>query len=122
MATGRFVAAALLHRGGWGKVKGLGRRQGETDDVTRPARIPRGTCYYWNMTAKIVGLPDELHQQIVEFARRTGRAESGLLHEAIAIYPQARHVPRPRSDGTIDDPEFAARDGDDVLAANWRPV
>ena len=72
------------------------------------------------MVAKKIELSDELHQQIADLARQTGRAETDLLREAIATYVQAHRVPRPRSDGTIDDPDLAARDIDEWLAANWR--
>jgi predicted transcriptional regulator len=74
------------------------------------------------MVARTVELSDELQRQIAELARQTGRAEADLLHEAIATYVQIHRVPHPRSDGTIDDSEFAARDIDDWLAATWRPV
>jgi hypothetical protein len=74
------------------------------------------------MVAKMIELSDELQQQIADLARQTGRAETDLLHEAIATYVQARRVPRPRSDGAIDDPDLAARDVDEWLAANRRPA
>jgi predicted transcriptional regulator len=74
------------------------------------------------MVAKVIELSDEIQQQIADLARQTGRAETDLLHEAIATYVQARRVPRPRSDCAIDDPEFAAHDVDEWLAANWLPA
>jgi Ribbon-helix-helix protein, copG family len=74
------------------------------------------------MATTTVELSDELHRQIAELARHTGRSEAELLHEAIAGYVHARRAPHPRSDGTIDDPDLAARDVDEWLAANWRPV
>lgn len=70
------------------------------------------------MVAKTIELSDELQQQIAELARQTGRAETDLLHEAIATYVQAHRVPRPRSDGTIDDSALAARDIDAWLNAS----
>jgi hypothetical protein len=73
------------------------------------------------MVAKVVELSDELQQQIAELARRTGRAEEDLLQEAIATFVQSSRVPHPKSDGTIDDPDLAARDIDAWLTANWRP-
>ncbi|HEY7033759.1 MAG TPA: hypothetical protein VH482_20655 [Thermomicrobiales bacterium] len=74
------------------------------------------------MATKTVELSDELLRQIADLARQTGRAEMDLLHEAIAGYVHVHRAPRPRSDATLDDPELAARDLDDWLAAHWRPV
>ena len=73
------------------------------------------------MVAKTIELSDELQQQIADLARQTGRPETDLLHEAIATYVRTRRTHRPRSDGTIDAPDLAARDFDKWLAANWRP-
>jgi predicted DNA-binding protein len=74
------------------------------------------------MVATLVELPDELHQQIAALARQTGQAEADLLHEAIAIYVRANRAPAPKSDDTIEDLELAARDVDEWLARNWRPI
>ena len=81
----------------------------------------RRECYHELMVARTVEPSDELHRQISELARQTGRAETDLLNEAIATYVKVNRVPQPTSDGMIDDPELAARDLDDWLAANWRP-
>jgi predicted transcriptional regulator len=74
------------------------------------------------MVTRTVELPDELHRQITELARQSGRAETDLLHEAIAIYVQTHRAPVPKSDGAIEDVVLAARDVDEWLTANWRPV
>jgi predicted transcriptional regulator len=74
------------------------------------------------MVARVIELSDELEQQIADLARRTGRTESDLLQEAIAAFVQTQRAANPKSDGTIDDPDLAARDVDAWLAANWRPA
>ena len=73
------------------------------------------------MVATVIDLPDELRQHIEELARQTGRAKADLLSEAIATFMRTRRVPRPRSDGVMDDPELAARAIDEWLAASWHP-
>lgn len=73
------------------------------------------------MVARVVELSDELQQQIADLSQQTGRAEADLLQEAITTFVHAHRVPRPKSDGTIDDPDLDARDIDEWLAANWRP-
>ena len=73
------------------------------------------------MVAKVIELPDELQRRIEELSRQTGRDEADLVRDAIETYVNLNDVPQPTSDGTIDDPDLAARDLDDWLAANWRP-
>ncbi len=73
------------------------------------------------MVAKVIELPDELQRRIEELSRQMGRDEADLVRDAIATYVDLHDVPQPTSDGTIDDPDLAARDIDDWLAANWRP-
>lgn len=73
------------------------------------------------MVTRVIELSDELQQQIADLARRTGRAESDLLQEAVATFVHSSRIPTPKSDDTIDDPDLAARDIDAWLAANWRP-
>jgi metal-responsive CopG/Arc/MetJ family transcriptional regulator len=73
------------------------------------------------MVAKVIELPDELQRRIEELSRQIGRDEADLVRDAITTYIDLHDVPRPKSDGTIDDPCQAARDIDDWLAADWRP-
>jgi predicted transcriptional regulator len=73
------------------------------------------------MVARVIELSEELDRNVTELARRTGRAETDVLRDAIVAYVRAPDAMRPRSDGTIDDPDLAARDIDGWLAANWRP-
>lgn len=69
----------------------------------------------------MIELSDDLGRKIAELSRQTGRAERDLVADAVAIYLRSHLVPRPASDGTIDDPGLNAADIDDWLAANWRP-
>lgn len=73
------------------------------------------------MVATIIELTEELQRRVHELSLQTGRSESDLLREAVATYVAAHQIPRPKSDGSIDDPDLAARDIDDWLDANWQP-
>ena len=79
------------------------------------------------MATTTIELSPKLKRQLEELARRTGRAESDVVREALETYMKthaprsARRRPMPKSMGMIDDPELNAGDVDDWLRANWRP-
>jgi predicted transcriptional regulator len=79
------------------------------------------------MATTTIELSPKLKRQLEELARRTGRAESDVVREALETYvkahapAQVRRRPMAKSMGMIEDPELNAVDVDDWLRANWQP-
>jgi predicted transcriptional regulator len=59
-----------------------------------------------------VYLPEDLQRELKEVARRTGRREAVILREALADYLRRQVRPQPRSIGSGEDGELAARDSE----------
>ena len=74
------------------------------------------------MVATVIELPDDLQRRIEELSVLTGRAKRDLLLDAVTAFVKAQRVPQPTSDGTIDDPDLAARDIDDWLRVMLAPA
>lgn len=67
-------------------------------------------------------LPTEMRAALRALARRTGRSQADLMREAIDGYIERQEPPLPRSLGLGDNTSFQAKDTEDWLAANFRPV
>lgn len=64
-------------------------------------------------------LPDPLHRQLRDAARRTGRPQAHLVRQALERYLAGESPAEPRSIGAGQDDGLTGRDSEDWLKANW---
>ena len=75
--------------------------------------------YGITMHKTTVYLSEDLQRELKEVARRTGRREAVILREALADYLRRQVRPQPRSIGSGEDVELAARDSEAWLRDQW---
>jgi hypothetical protein len=79
-----------------------------------------GGWYPWAVNKTTLYLSPETQRSLRDLARRTGRHQADVIREALELYlHQHGERPRPRSIGSGEDTELAARDSEDWLKSRW---
>ena len=79
-----------------------------------------GRWYHRAVNKTTLYLSPETQRSLRDLARRTGRHQADVIREALELYLQQHgERPRPRSIGSGEDAELAARDSEEWLKARW---
>lgn len=70
----------------------------------------------------MIELPAELERALHEIAQQTGKPESEVIQEALAIYISGVRRSRLRSLGAGEDDELRGSETEDWLTQTWRPL